>query len=348
MRHGAGHKPYHSGEEKEKPSENFPELLLRAERDVHAVGLRLKEVIEYGSDPPIDIGAVVSSPEPEARATAEKMKCVVELPELQKCEQLAPKAFKPVDGKDRRAPAKAAAEMLKNAKMPGESNAVLVIGHEPHLAWIAYELAKKGIPIDRGELVCLSQPSKRWCKSWRLTWTIAPDDSQALAEVREKIRSKMDAAKVLGGFITALITFVLAQFLQHTAVNDATWVLRLITGALLFFAAGLYFVALFHFDTLLMPSRFWGSKPSRRRASWLVARPPSSSAWVLYQNMMRIWTWTFIPATALVGIALIAFAQSIVEPHEPSDWWLVPVAVFGAVALLAWTWFSRPRIGAED
>jgi hypothetical protein len=172
----------------------------------------------------------------------------------------------------------------------------------------------------------------------------------------------------MGAFITALVTFVLTQFIQSTQdIEGPTLVLRALTVALLLAAASLFFVSLFHYDSLLMPPRFWGSsapkdakeqsrRPIRRprdwlvdrSPDWLVRRPPSSRAWVLYQNMVRIWNRTFVPAVWLVGGGLIAFCQAVIRPDRLLEWWVVPAGAVGALLVLVWTKASRPQLGAQD
>lgn len=86
-----------------------------------------------------------------------------------------------------------------------------------------------------------------------------------------------------------------------------------------------------------------GETPEGRR--WLVERPPSSDAWVLYQNMMRIWRNLFVVASVLAfcGTALVAFAALRVN--------YIVVLIVGMLAslLLAWWWWhSRPLLGSQD
>jgi hypothetical protein len=114
-------------------------------------------------------------------------------------------------------------------------------------------------------------------------------------------------------------------------------------------AAGLYIVTMYNYDSLLMPTRFWGEaapRSGRRPASrrWLVERPPSSDAWVLYQNMMRIWRNLFTVASALGFAATVLFAFAALRI---SGW---VAAGSGAAALLLawWIYRSRPIIGSED
>jgi hypothetical protein len=83
--------------------------------------------------------------------------------------------------------------------------------------------------------------------------------------------------------------------------------------ALLLAALALYLMTMYAYDRLLMPIRFWGEGSRRRRRAWLPARPPSSAAWVLYRNMMRIWYMIFTPATVLVGMAFTLLAITLLR-----------------------------------
>jgi hypothetical protein len=120
----------------------------------------------------------------------------------------------------------------------------------------------------------------------------------------------------------------------------------------LLLAGILYFATMYAYDSLLMPQRFWGERrPQKSRSSqasgnqpsksmeatplgsgrgWLVARPPSSAAWILYQNMMRIWRNLSTVASLLVGvgIALLGYGALQLDPT---------IANIGGVALLTIT-----------
>jgi phosphohistidine phosphatase SixA len=363
MRHCEGFKPYHSQQGDETQSEDYPALLETGERQALAVAARLRETLR---NPPltrrIKVHATWAAPAPEPQATAAIVtKCLGVKPA--ECRgDLSSSALGLSEGLP--AAAKVLRELAKKIKTESKrhpSAALLVIGHEPQISWIADYLTQRygwlpprvihqQIPIDRGEVVCLSKSGVN--KTWRLAWSIHPNDKPALAEIREKIKSKMDTAKVMGAFITALIAFTLGQFAGKTDVSGSTWALRLATILLLFGAGALFFVSLFFYDTLLMPVRFWAQRsPSALSPSppdWLVARPPSSSAWVLYQNMMRIWMRTFISATVLVALALLAFCLAILKPSKWFDWWPLAAALVGALLLFAWSYASRPRLGAQD
>lgn len=187
--------------------------------------------------------------------------------------------------------------------------------------------------------------------SW-IAWAISDDDAQAAQAVREKIARKMDTAKTFGGVLTLALTVILGVLFDSQQFNDLDarkWAVQ-VGAALYLVAAVLYLATMYSYDTLLMPQRFWGETAAGRRVRqkrrrWLVERPPSSSAWVLYQNMMRIWRNLFTVASGLVIVAtaLLAYAALRVP------WWMVLIVTPPAAALLSW-WllYSRPILGSED
>jgi hypothetical protein len=236
--------------------------------------------------------------------------------------------------------------------------AVLAVGHQPQLSWIADDLLNLGhrrprrppTPIDRAGLVCLQVPKGRRA---RLLWVISYNDEAAAAAVRDKIQRKMDTAKLLSGAVAFGLTATFGLLLDGSKLRDLgsrAWAVQT-SGAVLLLAAILYFATMYAYDTLLMPERFWGERQTptgklrRRRGSWLVARPPSSAAWILYQNMMRIWRNLFTLASGFVGVGLglLGYAALRLGP------WSSAAVGFGIllVAALA-TWWSRPVLGSED
>ena len=357
MRHVAGAKLNHSGRDDEAPSLDYPALLKTGERAACTVALKLRETLEEQppSEEPISVAAVWHSPRPEPAATAKILATHVPMPALRSQVLLDPATFCPGGGPDAARALATTMGFIEQWAARGPTAAVLIVGHEPQMGWLAHRMTGQPVPIDRGELVCLA-PAPGRSNRWKVAWTIHPDDREAVSDIRDKIKSKMDAAKVMGAFITALVTFVLTQFLAQTkSVDGATVYLRGATVVLLLAAAVLFFLSLFHYDSLLMPIRFWGSaapRAGRWRASRepppVVRRPPSSSAWVLYQNMVRIWNRTFVPAVCLVGAALITFCQAAIRPGELRDWWVLLAGAGGALLVLGWRWVSRPRLGAQD
>jgi hypothetical protein len=252
---------------------------------------------------------------------------------------------------------------------PGQ--AVLVVANSPQIDWIVERLLGRPIAVGRGEVMGLagstrpqrrSQRPPRW--RWELQWTVGPSEETTIEDLRSKIRSKMDTAKFLGTFITALVSFVLGKrldALQGAAdptkaipippVQDRLW---LVTVGLLLAAALLCFAGLFFYDGLLMPDRYWTSRArghSSRRVRGVVERPPSSAAWVLQQNMVRVWNRLVVPAIGALGLALVTFALLVlVNPGSGRDLFrpeLLGIAVIAALAG-SYLFVSRPRLGVQD
>jgi len=358
MRHVAGWKASHSGVDDEAPSDKYPALLSTGVRAARAVAARLRETVdEMPTYDRFELGTVWHAPGPEPTATAKVMRELAELDPPQSKQFLQPSQFYPMGGPYAGQALDQTLTTIEAQLASEPGKALLIVGHEPQVAWLAHRMTRRPMPIDRGELVCLAKLSG---DRWRLAWTIHPDDRSAVNDIRDKIKSKMDAAKVMGAFITALVTFVLTQFLQHDIdISRTTFVLRALTVGFLLAAASLFFLSLFHYDSLLMPTRFWESSAPRTPdpESWrrdlsspgrLVRRPPSSSAWVLYQNMVRIWNRTFVPAVCLTGAGLVMFCQSLMRPHQTSQWWVLLAGVLGALLVYFWMKVSRPRLGAQD
>ena len=104
-----------------------------------------------------------------------------------------------------------------------ETNARLVVGHSPQIDWLLHRLVKP--PWFRswlwsyqhsfasGEVICvqLEKPAKE-TPHGRAIWSLAPTDDDSEALLREKIRGKMESAKLLGGTVGAGLGFVLAGF----------------------------------------------------------------------------------------------------------------------------------------
>jgi hypothetical protein len=276
-----------------------------------------------------------------------------------------------------------AANELRCAAAKDPQLLLLVVGNSPQVDWIVEELLGRPVAISRGEIVCVGRPQRR--RSWSprrrrdLSWTIGPDEASAIKDLRDKIRSKMDTAKFLGTFITALVTFVLGKrfdaarggagaAVELSSIQQGLWV---VTIAALGVAALLCYAAVFYYDSLLMPTRFWApsarlgwfrrrrgfQRTAGRRASersarpwWLVQRPPSSAAWILQQNMMRIWSRLVVAAMWILGIALAAFAVlALASPKglvSLGSIFLV-ILVVGALAI-GYVVTLRPRLGVED
>jgi len=124
-----------------------------------------------------------------------------------------------------------------------------------------------GFKADRAEHACRARGTvclvsgPRAGTRWRLLWTLSEDDEKEADAIRAKIKSKMNTAGALGAVIVGLTTFLL-----QNSVKTEPDVWQWLAFAALATSAGLYFAALFLYDTLQMPPRFWSSRfPSHPR-----------------------------------------------------------------------------------
>jgi hypothetical protein len=295
MRHGAGIKVSHDP----LTTPPGPDHILTAQgfRDAQAVGQRLAETltstvggggvawIRYaGAAGQSDRWALAPGANREPEATAKVMARQlaaggVACSEPEPWPEIRPESF-PASSEQAATKAQAAANCLETEAKRHPGQAVLVVGNSPQVDWIAEQLAGRPIAIGRGEVVCLAGPYKRWRwphrpwrSLWELQWTVAPSEQDTIKDLRDKIRSKMETAKFLGTFVTALVSFVLGKRLDALKaavsptqpipiplIQDRLW---LATVLLLAVAAVLCFAALFYYDGLLMPERYWTS-PARR------------------------------------------------------------------------------------
>jgi hypothetical protein len=203
------------------------------------------------------------------------------------------------------------------------------------------------LALKNGEVASIALTDARKGRAaGHLEWTIAPDETRAIEELREKIKSKMDIAKLLGGFMTLVLGGVVLapNRLDELSRGGDRWAVYVAAVAFLI-AIGLYLRTMYAYDTLLMPTRYWGEgAPGRHPPTWLVRRPPSSAAWILYQNMLHVWTFLFTPATVAVGVGLVALAYAALEPG-----WLE--GLITSLVLLAFTVYGlrrRPVLGSQD
>jgi hypothetical protein len=241
--------------------------------------------------------------------------------------------------------------------------------------------ARRAVPISSSEVVCLRLERTGWRpghKQWRgrLVWTLAADDRAALEQIAGKVRGKMESAKLLSAVITLVLTALLAvlldprrwEALAGTGGDPVRASLRgwsysgqaaaQVAFGMLLAALALYLLTMYAYDRLLMPTRFWAERRRERarwsdvarpwrwrpRTAWLPRRPPSSSAWVVYRNMQRIWFCLFTPANVLVALALVVLASALLRVQGAT--WISVAAVLVVVA--AWRWWFRPVLGSED
>jgi hypothetical protein len=190
---------------------------------------------------------------------------------------------------------------------------------------------------------------------------IAPSDPVALDQVRAKVASKMQVAAVLAGLIGTGLVFVLQDLLSTARAADASLVFQYAAALTLFVGAALNLATVYAYDVLLMPTRFWAEPrrllPSVNSAGrtirgtprWLVWRPPSADLIVIYQNMIRVWSRLFMPATAFTAIGVACMGLALVRPPDPGTIGLVAIGE-AALALLVVAYVRRmwPVLGVED
>jgi phosphohistidine phosphatase SixA len=258
---------------------------------------------------------------------------------------------------------------------PKVGRALLLVGHEPQLGTIAGELLRWGHPsLQWGSHKsalghqCLRWrlPRLRWghprphltpsagvscielgaapLRRPRVLWVIEPTDKTTAEQLRQKIASKMDVAKVFGGVVTLAVGIVLNLLADSKRVATLPHPLAAyLAAAALATALVLYVSTLYAYDSLLMPTRFWATAVAKhQRRSSVVERPPSSANLVLQQNMINIWNRQFTIANLLViaGFGLLAWGILKIAP-----WW-----VLGAVAMACVVAFFGRQInlGTQD
>jgi hypothetical protein len=267
-------------------------------------------------------------------------------------QDLEPSSFKPY--KNLKKHESLVKGLKKELKEIEDGNAILVIGHQPLLGWIAYELLKKPIPIARSEIICITLNERVFDghSKGQLRWVLSPSDDKAMEDLKEKIKSKMDIAKLLSAFITTALGFLLSSLIDKDKMDyicEYKWALYTSAGSFLT-AVGLYLATMYAYDRLLMPTRFWGHKPlpedPNDRLKWLVWRPPSSALWVLYQNMMRIWYSLFTVATCSVLLGLFFMAYAVFKPEQP--YWMIGIVAVGVISFYFYYKHFGPKLGAQD
>ena len=241
-----------------------------------------------------------------------------------------------------------------------EMDAPLLVGNDPLIGWMASELTGRPAPVARGELLCLVRGPGAGTR-WRLLWTLSEDGEEEAEAIRAKIKSKMNTAGALGAVIVGLTTFLL-----QNSVKTEPDVWQWLAFAALATSAGLYFAALFLYDTLQMPPRFWSSRfpshprnNSRRHAILTrlrhghpsLSRPPTSTARVLQASMVQVWVWIFTPATVLAGFGVACLALGASGRSDPvglHPWQVLAAIVVLAAAVGTWVAWQRPDLGASD
>jgi hypothetical protein len=262
---------------------------------------------------------------------------------------------------------------LRGPRDPAGATSRLFVGNDPIVSRLAADLTDTSIALAHSELACLQRRSPSWIRKaagkipmvknpeYQLVWTAAPYDDEEVDGIVGKIKSKMTTAASLGTVITGLLVFLL----ESGSETRSWWAwasLMLFVGAAL-----LYFVTMFFYDSLSLPSRFWAPGKSaghRTKPGWLLRslsrirrgrsrllRPPSSTARVLADAMLHTWSSLFLPATVLAGLGVamlvadMAFGSTGEAMIESGH---VVGALLYLVALGLYAAAHRPNLGASD
>lgn len=381
-------------------TKNYEPLTKRGVRVATSIARSVKEHLDHlPENCEIRVGRLVYSPSQHARESAGIILAALRLNQKvadeEGCSNLSPQIW----WRNRNVVSDICKELIamldrwRQNDSP-QYNAIILVGHEPQLGWISEEILGGPVPIFRSEIVCLEW-TRGWrdvlkvlpcVNPWRVAWSAGPSDPRTEKQLLEKIKAKMDAARLLGTFITLLLPIVLGiltdemnfEYVTKDVVRIcllgcwvSSWVsatfsdplmvihdclsaigwnpykqLLVLTVGLLLAAAVLYFTAMYQYDTLLMPKRFWTSSLKGSNPRWLPIRPPSSSTLVLYHNMLRIWNVIFTPATVLVIVSVVALAALVLH----IDFLDFLIAGIGVGFLLYFGSIRRGRsnLGIED
>jgi hypothetical protein len=154
------------------------------------------------------------------------------------------------------------------------------------------------------------------------------DDEKVTAELRDKIKSKMDVAKFFSGFIPVFLGLSFKEIIGATnstvkVVYVAGWIgIFLILSSLAFSVA-----TMFSLDRLLMPPEFWRIRPSK----------PANMD--LKNEMIKAWLRLFYPSVLCFLGGVIAFLIALTQQIY------IPTAIFAVVVLTSYMMFKSLRSG---
>lgn len=351
--------------------------------ETHAVLRRLKETLdELPTNEKPRAWSVIAAGSGEARQTADLVTAALGAGPSRHDAHLRPSSWSPFGGEESLETLRALGEEL-TARHPDRANGVVVVLHEPQAAWLTKRLSGRDISLEKSGLVWLvptreKRHGHRWAawetsleKSglswlvpagrrlfghrWAVWTTIEPGEEDALESVVKKVEVKYRTAGALGGFLTALVTFLGKAFSERIddarALETGLW-----AGALGLIGLGavLSFAALFEYDRLQMPTRYWGpGLPKDRpvvagRHSRVVARPPANAARLVVESSQRVWNRLIVPSFGLLALGLVLFAGAIAGPEGPGDLWGILVAAL-LLGIGTFAWFlARAPLGTSD
>jgi hypothetical protein len=157
------------------------------------------------------------------------------------------------------------------------------------------------------------------------------------AELREKLKSKMDVAKFFAGFITLFIAFLLNGGKLTSPFSKIG--IAFLISSLVFCVA-----AVSTYDHLLTPRKYWVALSEKEREEDRFQDR-------LLAEMVRSWWWLFVPAVGCFGIGFfLVLVQELGIKQPPinvdvAGGLILAVLLVAAVALPIWIAIAKwPRI----
>ena len=235
---------------------------------------------------------------------------------------------------------------------------VTCIGHEPRLHQLANALTGETLEtLLSGEVLCVEGDSWEALESGRGRLGLRtqpgrlPEDE---ADLLPKIQSKMQTSALLAGFSSTVFGVVLTQsdyWMAWTGFSSwpsgtQAWKAAAVTMGLVFLALAtlLFVVAIYMYDRLAMPRRYWDApdadKPPRQDR-WRSFRRDRVRHGPLYAYM--VWVWRFVFSTA-VAAAMLGFLSLVLYRGV----WLVAILYLMAIAVAVIYYFLfRPELGVD-
>jgi hypothetical protein len=163
--------------------------------------------------------------------------------------------------------------------------------------------------------------------------------------LRKKVEMKMTVSTFLAGFSIAVLVEL---------VKEELTVWRGLATGLFTLALGLFVVAVYTYDALLMPPDYWGPTTQREEPK---GSPHGGFAHnyrlngPLFAYMMRTWVWIFTPAVFCTSIAFLLLLVDHFATKPSFNYLPHLVFAFCFLAIVSSIWLCghmHPRLGFKD
>jgi hypothetical protein len=174
-------------------------------------------------------------------------------------------------------------------------------------------------------------------------------------QLREKISSKITVATFLAGFNFTALILVLTLLANKTsltgnALNFLNWKIEApsileFSAILFFFATALFISAVYSYDQLLMPEKFWslkyGDSNHRDNMARFIKLIGCSPGPRVYTYMLSVWILMFIPATFFSTASILVIFYAVVQ-------FKIFLTIIGITLItLIYYCLLRPRLGPD-